>query len=347
MMGTLWAVAIAGGDASAGRRAADKALDEVARLDGLLSEWQPDSEISRVNKAAGKAPVRVGRELLACVKASLEVARWSDGAFDISWASLRDLWDFSADAPGVPPSAEAIKQRLPLWNYRNIVLDEAASTVFLKRRGMQVGLGGVAKGYALDRAGEILRSAGFHDFMMYAGGQVLVHGRRGDRMWRVGIQHPREPRHFAYVEVTDASLATSGDYEHAFEFEGRHYHHIIDPATGYPSDKTASVTVIAETALWADAVDTAIFIMGPTRGIEAAKHAPGGPIDVAIVDPSMHLAANDGLKARLYMTAEIEPDGRIGRPLDRNAANGPRPLIDKPSLPAATHSRRSGPHVGE
>lgn len=337
LMGTLWAVVVAGGDASAARSAADKALDEVARLETLLSEWQPDSEISRVNKAAGREPVRVGPELLACVKASLDVARWSDGAFDISWAALRDLWDFSADSPGVPPSAEAIKRRLPLWNYRNIVLDEAASTVFLKQRGMQIGLGGVAKGYALDRAGEFLRSAGFENFMMYAGGQVLVHGRRGDRMWRVGIQHPREPRHFAYVEVTDASLATSGDYEHAFEFEGRHYHHIIDPATGYPSDKTAAVTVIAETALWADAVDTAIFIMGPKRGLEAATTAPGGAVDVAIVDPTMHFVANDGLKARLIMTAELEPDGRIGKPLNPSAAKEQRPLVDKSSLPAEHH----------
>lgn len=333
LMGTIWAVTIAGGEAEPARIAASKALDEVARLETLLSEWQPDSEISRVNKAAGQAPVKVGPELVACVKASLEIARWSDGAFDISWAALRDLWDFSADSPGVPPNPEALKRRLPLWNYRNIVLDEGKSTVFLKKAGMQIGLGGVAKGYALDRAGEILLSAGFQNYMMYAGGQVLVHGKKGDRLWRVGIQHPREPRHFAYVEVTDASLATSGDYEHTFEFEGKRYHHIIDPKTGYPSEKTASVTVVAPTALWADAVDTAIFIMGPDAGMRAIAKAPGGPIEAAIVDPTLHLTATEGLKPRIILTAEVAADGLIGRPIEGAISRDPKPWVSPPSQP--------------
>ena len=260
--------------------------------------------------------------MIACVRASLEVARWSKGAFDISWASLRGLWDFSASSAHVPPSEAAVKERLPLWNYKNIVLDEAASTVFLRRRGMQIGLGGVAKGYALDRAGELLRRAGFENFLIYAGGQVLVHGRRGDRPWRVGIQHPREPRHFAYVEVEDGSLATSGDYEHAYRHEGRTYHHIIDPKTGFPSEKTSSVTLVAKNALWADAVDTALFIMGPRAAKRAIRTAPGGPFDAAIVDPSMKLALTDGMRERVIMTAVLEPSGRIGRPLAPDEPRG-------------------------
>ncbi|HVZ34486.1 MAG TPA: FAD:protein FMN transferase, partial [Polyangiaceae bacterium] len=207
-----------------------------------------------------------------------------------------------------------------LWNYRNIVLDEAHGTLFLKRRGMQIGLGGVAKGYALDRAGELLRAAGFSNYLLYAGGQVLVHGRRGDRPWRVGIQHPREPRHFAFVEIEDGSLATSGDYEHAYTYQGRQYHHIIDPKTGFPSDQSLSVTLIAKSALWGDAVDTAVFIMGPERGLKALPSAPGGPFEAAAVDPSMRLHVTEGMRERLVMTAVIEPDGHIGRALTPDEA---------------------------
>jgi thiamine biosynthesis lipoprotein len=315
LMGTIWSITLVGGEARAAQVAAERALDEIARLEALLSEWQRDSEITRVNKAAGVAPVQVGPELLKCVQASLEIARWSGGAFDISWAGLRGLWDFGPDSAHVPPSAARVKELLPLWNYRNIVVDEAKSTIFLKRKGMQIGLGGVAKGYALDRAGELLQQAGFANYLMYAGGQVLTHGKKGDRPWRVGIQHPREPRHFAFVEIENGSLATSGDYEHSYLYEGRQYHHIIDPKTGFPSAKSASVTLVAQTALWADAVDTAVFILGPKHGLNALKSAPGGPFAAAVVDPELHLHVSDAMRDRLVMTAVIEPDGRIGRSL--------------------------------
>jgi FAD:protein FMN transferase len=319
LMGTIWAITIAGGSAEQARAAGMRALDEAARLERSLSEWLPESDISRVNRAAGIEPVVVGPELIECVRVSLEVARWSKGAFDITWAALRGVWDFSADSSHVPPSEKAVKALLPLWNYRNVVLDEARSTVFLKRRGMQIGLGGVAKGYALDRSGELLREAGISDFLIFAGGQVLTHGRRGDRPWRVGIQHPREPRHFAFVEIENGSLATSGDYEHAYVHEGRTYHHIIDPKTGFPSDKTSSVTLIAPNGLWADAIDTAIFIMGPERGLAALASAPGGPFSAAVVDPTMRLKLSKGMAEKLVMTAEIGADGALGRPLAKEA----------------------------
>jgi FAD:protein FMN transferase len=315
LMGTVWAITIAGGDAKRAQVAMNDALDAVESLEAILSEWRPNSEISAVNRAAGIARVKVGPDLMTCLKVSLQIARWSDGAFDVSWAALRDLWDFGPDSRHVPPSRKTVRARLPLWNWRNIRLDEAQSSVFLTRKGMQLGLGGVAKGYAADKAGEILLAAGFDNFLIFAGGQVLVHGKRGDRPWRVGIQHPRAASYFGFVEVTGGSVATSGDYEHSFTYQGRRYHHIIDPSTGFPGEKTASVTLVSPTALWADAVDTALFILGPERGLAALANAPGGPHEVVIVDPEMRLWTTPGIRGRLMLRAHVGQDQRIGEPL--------------------------------
>lgn len=323
LMGSPWHIGVSGArDEVAAHAAIERAFDEVARLEALLSEWQPTSEISRVNAAAGGAPVHVGPELMTCVKASLDIARWSDGAFDISWAALRGLWDFGPDSLHIPPTVEAVRAKLPLWNYRNILVDEAAGTVFLREPGMAIGLGGVAKGYALDRVADILNDAGLHDFVVFGGGQVLVGGTRGDRGWRVGIQHPRSPdRYFAFVEVRGpASVSTSGDYEHTWEHEGKRYHHILDPHTGFPSEHTASVTVISPTALWADAVDTAVFILGPRRGIEALAHAPGGPHEAIVVDPELQLSTTAGTERRLVMRATLDAEHRLGEWVDADAA---------------------------
>ncbi len=322
LMGTIWAVTIAGGDAERARAASDEALDEVARLETLLSEWKPDSEISRINDNAGLKPQPAGPELLACIRASQDVARWSDGAFDISWAALRGLWDFSEHSAHIPPSKAAVQAKLPLWNYRLIRVDEQAKTVRLDKKGMQIGLGGVAKGYALDRMGDILRARGFANFLVFAGGQILVGGKRGSRPWRVGIQHPREDNYFGFIEASDCSIATSGDYEHAYRYEGHTYHHIIDPKTGFPSERTASVTVIAPTALSADAVDTALFIMGPERALEALPQAPGGPIEAVLVGPDLKVHASPGAKPRVLLRYALDADQHLLAPLPRDAPNG-------------------------
>jgi thiamine biosynthesis lipoprotein len=323
LMGTIWAVMIAGGEANAARAAADAAFDEVARLEDLLSEWRAESEISRVNQQAGKTPQSVGPELMVCLDASLEVARWSHGAFDISWAALRDLWDFSADSKHIPPSIEAVKARLPLWNYRLIEVNHPQKTAFLRKKGMAIGLGGVAKGYALDRMGEVLRARSFGNFIIFAGGQLLIGGTKGGRLWRVGIQHPRTQGYFGFVEATDCSVSTSGDYEHSFEHQGRRYHHILDPKTGFPSDKSSSVTVIAPTALWADAVDTALFIMGPEEALKALPKAPGGPIEAVLVGPDLKLSVSPGAKERLLMRYTVDDQGRLDHVLPPNVPPQP------------------------
>ena len=321
LMGTGWTVSIWGDDAAAARRDGERALDEVARLEQILSEWRPTSDISRLNDAAGTEPIVVDQALFDCVRASLDVARWSGGAYDVSWAVMRDVWRFGDNGRDVPPTAAEVSARLPLWNWERIRVNEEQRSVLLEQRGMQIGLGGVAKGYALDRAHDLLVAAGHQNFMLFAGGQVLVAWSRGDRKWRVGVQHPREQRYFAFVEVTNASVATSGDYEHSFMYEGRRYHHILDPETGFPSERSTSVTVIAPTGLWADAIDTAVFIMGPERGLPLLEHAPGGRVEAIAVDPEMRVWATPGGAEMLILRAELDAAWHIGPEAPRDGVD--------------------------
>jgi FAD:protein FMN transferase len=310
MMGTIIQMTSVGVSEDKAGPILDAALDEMQRLEGLLSEWKPNSDVSKVNDAAGKEPVHVGPELIDNVRVGLQVARWSDGAFDLSWAALRGLYLFQPGQERVPTDAE-LKERLPLVNYRDILLDEKQQTVFLKRKGMQLGLGGIAKGYALEKAANILKDRGILNYMIFGGGQVLVNGHKGDRAWRVGVQHPRVNDYFGFVEADSGSIATSGDYEHAFVKDGRRWHHIIDLKTGRPVQHTASVTVVSESAFYADAIDTALFIMGAKKALKKLATAPGPKAEVLIVDSDMRLHMSPGMQKRLNLRATLTPDGRL------------------------------------
>ena len=174
---------------------------------------------------------------------------------------------------------------------------------------MALGTGGIAKGYALDRAAELLEKAGLQDFMIFGGGQVQVLGHRNGRAWRVGIQHPRKDDYFAFVEATSGSIATAGDYEHAFIKDGKRWHHIIDTKTGLPVPHTKSVTVVADSGLAADAVDTAIFVMGAEKALARLDRAPF-KADAVIVDSELRLHMNPGMQKRIVMRAELQ-DGKL------------------------------------
>jgi thiamine biosynthesis lipoprotein len=312
MMGTIIKIVVVGVEASKAAPVVDAALAEMHRLEGVLSEWRPDSEISRVNQAAGEHPVKVGVDTLRNVQVSNEVSKWSDGAFDLSWAALRDLYMFQPGQEKVPTQAE-LDARLPLINWRDIVVDAKKSTVFLKKKGMLLGTGGIAKGYALDRAAEILQKGGLSDYMIFGGGQVLVHGKKGDRLWRVGIQHPRMDDYFAFLELTDASISTSGDYEHAFFKDGKRWHHIIDLSTGRPVEHTTSVTVVCSSGFYGDAVDTAMFIMGADKTLKKLDGAPGPKMDVLIVDADMRVHMSKGMEQHVVMRMPLQ-DGKLPMP---------------------------------
>ena len=256
------------------RRALRKAFDEILRLEGLMTTWRPDSEVSRINEAAGKEAIAVSDETFEVIAKALWIAKLSEGTFDITFASMGDLWKFDEDKVMDVPSAAAIEKARLKIDYRKIELDPAKKTVKLLSADTRINLGGIAKGYAIDKAAAILRKEGLASFFAQAGGDLYVQGRKPDGTpYRVGIRDPRGPGEvfFAVVPVEDHAFSTAGDYERAFVKEGKRYHHIIDPRTGYPATESRSVTIWAKDALTADAIDDAVFILGPVKGMKLVE----------------------------------------------------------------------------
>ncbi|MFM2417077.1 MAG: hypothetical protein RL385_1800 [Pseudomonadota bacterium] len=288
------------------------ALDEIARLETLLSEWVPTTEISRINAGAGKEAVSAGPDTWAVVSRGQAIAEQSGGAFDMTWAALRGLYRFGPEDPKRVPTKAEIAPKLALVGYRDVVLDAAKQTVKLKRKGMALGTGGIAKGYALDRVEALLLERGYPNFLLFAGGQVQLHGSRDGRAWRIGIRHPRRlDQHIAAFEVFDGSVSTSGDYEHSFEVDGQRVHHIIDLSTGRPATGSASVTLIARRGIDADALSTACFIKGPVACL-AFLAKLDEPADAVIIAPDLSVHMSPGIASRVRFDPPLV-DGRLAQ----------------------------------
>jgi thiamine biosynthesis lipoprotein len=267
---TFVAVTSARCDEARTKAAIDQAISEIKRLEKLMTTWQTDSEVSRINQEAGRSAVRVGPETLGVIDKSLWISGVSEGVFDITFEVMHGLWRFDEDVDPHLPSRADVAEKKKLIGYRHVVVDKEKSTVFLDDPKTKISLGGIAKGYAIDRAAEILLGAGVKDFLAQAGGDLYVHGRRADGSpWVAGVRDPRGPEgsYFARMPVLDHAFSTAGDYERSYLIEGKRYHHIIDPRTGYPATASRSVTIWAKDALTADALDDAVFILGPTKGL--------------------------------------------------------------------------------
>ncbi len=281
LMGTTVSITIAGDDVDHAQRAADRAFGEIRRLERIMSTYLPESEISQINGAAGESWTAVSPELRFVIEAGLRFGELSEGAFDITVKPLIGIWRHE---PGSrPPRQREIDSLLPLVDYRAVQIDEAGR-VRLRKRGMAIALGGIAKGYAVDRAIEVLQEEGVQNTIVNAGGDLRAVGRRSaSRPWRVGIQDPRrEDALLTDLSLIGRAVATSGDYERFYIFEGIRYHHILDPRTGRPARGCRSVTVIAPTAMEADALATAVFVLGPERGRALLQRRDG--VEGMIVD---------------------------------------------------------------
>ncbi|MBI5327606.1 MAG: FAD:protein FMN transferase [Deltaproteobacteria bacterium] len=282
LMGTDVEIIAAAKDNRIFTAAFDAAVMEMKRIEGEMSEWKQETLISEINMMAGNKPVKVSDELFNVISAAQKIADISDGAFDISWACMRGLWNFT-DGKNIVPAREEIEQRLKFVNYRDIMLDENKKTVFLKRKGMAIGLGGIAKGYAVDKAMQVLVSHGIKDAVIKAGGDTRVQGAKQGEAWEIGIKHPRDKaRHFLTLELSNISISTSGDYERFFIKDNVLYHHIMDPKTGYPAKHSQSVTILAPDTMTSDALSTAVFVLGHVKGMELIKKLPG--IEGIIID---------------------------------------------------------------
>jgi thiamine biosynthesis lipoprotein len=287
-------------DEAAARGAIDRAVAEVRRLEMAMTTWTEDSEVSRVNQAAGREPVHVGPDTLAVIEKSLWISAASEGVFDISFEAMHGLWKFDEDMDSHLPSAEQLAERRKLIDYRRIAVDHQKSTVYLQKAGMKIGLGGIAKGYAIDRAADILLSAGLRDFLAQAGGDLYLHGKKPDgSAWVAGVRDPRgsEGAYFATVAVTDHAFSTAGDYERSYVVGGKRYHHILDPRTGYPATASRSVTIWAKDALTADALDDAVFILGPEKGLALVESIDDA--GAVIVDAKNHVWISRRLEGKV------------------------------------------------
>ena len=294
-------------DPDKAERAFAAAYDEIRRVERLMTDWErpgePESDIVRINKAAGKKPVKVSAETIEVIEKSLDMSRRSDGAFDITFAAMHGLWKFDEDMDKSIPPADEIAERRKLINWRDVLVDVKAGTVKLRRAGMRMGLGGIAKGYGVDRSSAVLRAAGLENFMVQAGGDLFVAGRKGSANWMVGVRNPRGgPRDIiARMPIQDHAFSTAGDYERGFVLNGRRYHHIIDPKTGYPATASREVTIFAPNAFLADALDDSVFILGPKKGLELVESYPD--CATLIVDAQNKVWMSKSLEGKLQRTA--------------------------------------------
>lgn len=249
----------------------DKVEETFLEIDRLTNRFQ-ESELSAVNKNAGLASVKVSKELFEIVETALKWSDKTDGAFNILIGSVMDMWGFGSEKPTVP-TEEELAEALSKTDYHKIMLDAEQSTLFLPEKGMVMDLGGVAKGYATDKAVEALKELGIENAIINAGGNIYALGSKDGKMpWKVGVQDPRDSQGIAaLLEVRDAALVSSGGYQRYFEVDGIRYHHILDPATGCPARASAGTTVIMKSAVVADILSTALFVKGPVEGIALAE----------------------------------------------------------------------------
>ncbi|MFO7285966.1 MAG: FAD:protein FMN transferase [Gammaproteobacteria bacterium] len=291
LMGTRVSVELWHDDAAAGRALVEAVLDEYRRIDREMSTYKPESPISRVNAEAASQPVPVSRELLDLVGRALELSDLSGGAFDITYDSVGFLYDFRARRR---PSDEEIGSRLSAIDWRHVVLDRDASTIRFSQPGVRINLGGIAKGYAVERGAAILREHGVRHAVLNAGGDTRVVGDRRGQPWIVGIRHPRlDDEIVTRLPLVDEAVSTSGDYERYFEEDGRRYHHILNPATGRPTEGVLSVTVIGPDATMTDGLSTTLFVLGVEEGLELIERLPG--YEAVIVTADGKLSYSSGL----------------------------------------------------
>ncbi|MGZ8511508.1 MAG: FAD:protein FMN transferase [Chitinophagaceae bacterium] len=277
LMGNRFEITVVADDEKWASERIDEAVEEIRRIERLLTTFDDNSQTNLINRYAGIKPVIVDKEVFDIIQRSKRISSITQGAFDISYGSVdKKLWNFDKNMTTLPDAATA-KKLIRLINYRNIILDEGNCTVFLKEKGMRIGFGGIGKGYAAERAKDILKQKGVKSGIVNAAGDLTAWGHQPNgREWTIGIADPDATHHpFSYLSITNIAIATSGNYEKYVMIDGKKYSHTIDPKTGLPVTGIKSVTIISPNAEIADAMATPVMIMGIKVGLNIINQVKG------------------------------------------------------------------------
>ncbi len=283
LMGSRFDLTVVAENQAQGDAYLHMAITEISRIEHLISSWNPNSQTSKINQNAGVAPVKVDRELFTLIERAIRISKLTQGAFDISYASMDRIWKFDGSVMEMP-SEEAIEQSVAKVGYQNIVLDSENGTVFLKKEGMKIGFGAIGKGYAADMAKALLLKNGVMSGIINASGDLNAWGTQPDgKDWMVAIVNPlNKEKVFSWLPVKNQAVVTSGNYEKFVILNGERYTHIIDPRTGYPSKGVRSATIFTANAELADALATSIFVMGVETGLDFVNQLKG--VECILVD---------------------------------------------------------------
>lgn len=273
----------------------DLAIAEITRIEKLISSWDVASQTSEINRNSGIIAVAVNPELFELINNAIAISKLTDGAFDISYASMDRIWKFDGSMTRMP-SKEQIKTSIAKVGFENIILDEEKSTVFLKTPGMKIGFGAIGKGYAADKAKALLIKKGVASGIINASGDMNTWGKQPDGSeWKVAITNPLDKNKvFALLPITNGAVVTSGNYEKYVNFNGKRYSHIIDPRTGYPASGIISVTVFAPKAELADALATSVFVMGKEAGLDRINQLP--KVECIIIDDKGNISKSNHIE---------------------------------------------------
>lgn len=295
LMGNRFEFTAVAGDENEGNEAIDAAIAEVSRIERLLTTFDESSQTCQINRAAGTAPVLVDQEVIALIQRARKISEITDGAFDISYGSIdKRLWNFDQQMTSLPDKATALAS-VALIDYRNVELDEQASTVLLKNKGMRIGFGGIGKGYAADRAKQVMQQQGIASGIVNAAGDLSTWGvQPNGKPWTVGIADPSQTNQpFSALQISNMAIATSGNYEKFVTIGGKRYSHTIDPKTGLPVSGVKSVSIICPSAELADALATPVVVMGARIGLELINQIK--QVACIVIDDDDRLFTSDNI----------------------------------------------------
>lgn len=298
LMGSRFDITVVALDSAQANSFIQIAVDEISRIEYKISSWNPDSETSLINSNAGIKPVKVSNELINLIERSINLSHLTDGAFDISFASINSIWQFDGSMTSLP-SPENVKAAIANIDYQNIIIDKEANTVMLIKKGMKIGFGAIGKGYAADMAKTMLVKNGVTAGIINASGDLCTWGKQTNgNDWTVAITNPlNKNKAFALIPVVNGAVVTSGNYEKFITIKGKQYAHIIDPRTGYPATDILSVTVFAPKAELADALATSVFVMGTNVGLNRINQINKVECIIIDSDGKIHKSNNIDLKS--------------------------------------------------